>query len=414
MKRVYAVLAARFSDAAVTIDTTVSNAARIWTLDGTLKRKGDSTTERPHRRAWIASRPDPLELVTRAQLEAVAALDQPTRPKRSSKSSTTMLDMRAEFEQRGWYLRELSGGKHAVRCPWADAHSGESGPSETVLFDPRAPREVWGVQMPASHCAGRTIRDVWELVRPPVESRQVRRARERREAKTVIEPRALTDTIATFRRWLHLDHPAPVFAVAATLVANRAPGDPVWLLLVCAPSTGKTEILSAAAGLPYAISAAKVTEASLLSGTSKRERTTGATGGLLRQVGEFGVLLCKDFTSVLAQNNDQRNEAMAALREVYDGNGTGPLGRTAAGSLMAGEVWADRGRYACARSIRTGDLRARSSIHTPAAARCPRGRVRGGGLATRRAGTADAAGATGRVGRPRRARGHPPCESPTR
>ena len=40
MKRVYAVLAARFSDAAVTIDTTVSNAARIWTLYGTLKTEG--------------------------------------------------------------------------------------------------------------------------------------------------------------------------------------------------------------------------------------------------------------------------------------------------------------------------------------------------------------------------------------
>jgi hypothetical protein len=72
--------------------------------------------------------------------------------------------------------------------------------------------------------------------------------------------------------------------------------------------------------------AAKVTEASLLSGTSKRERTTGATGGLLRQIGEFGVLLVKDFTSVLAQNRDSRAEAMAALREVYDGAWDRPVG----------------------------------------------------------------------------------------
>jgi len=118
----------------------------------------------------------------------------------------------------------------------------------------------------------------------------------------------------------------PVYAVAATLVANRAPGDPVWLLLVCAPSTGKTEILSAATRLPWVISAAKVTEASLLSGTSKRERANGATGGLLRQNGDFGVLLCKDFTSVLAQNKDRRTEAMAALREVYDGDWHRPVG----------------------------------------------------------------------------------------
>ena len=109
-------------------------------------------------------------------------------------------------------------------------------------------------------------------------------------------------------------------------MANRAPGDPVWLLLVCAPSTGKTEILSAAAGLSWVISAAKVTEASLLSGTSRREKAATATGGLLRQVGDFGVLLCKDFTSVLAQNKDARAEAMAALREVYDGDWHRPVG----------------------------------------------------------------------------------------
>ena len=139
-------------------------------------------------------------------------------------------------------------------------------------------------------------------------------------------PHTLSETIAVFRRWLSLADPSAVYAVAATLVANHAPGDPVWLLLVCAPSTGKTEILSAATRLPWVFPAAKVTEASLLSGTSKRERTSGATGGLLRQIGEFGVLLCKDFTSVLAQNKDSRAEAMAALREVYDGAWDRPVG----------------------------------------------------------------------------------------
>jgi len=153
-----------------------------------------------------------------------------------------------------------------------------------------------------------------------------------------IAPRTLDDTIAVFRRWLYLDDPSPVYAVAATLVANRAPGDPVWLLLVCAPSTGKTEILSAASRLPWVISAAKVTEASLLSGTSKRECVSGATGGLLRQLGTFGVLLCKDFTSVLAQNFDARAEAMAALREIYDGKWDRPVG-TDGGKVL---TWAGK------------------------------------------------------------------------
>ena len=52
----------------------------------------------------------------------------------------------------------------------------------------------------------------------------------------------------------------------------------------------------------------------------------GGDRRLLRQVGTFGVLLCKDFSSVLAQNKDARAEAMAALREVYDGDWHRPVG----------------------------------------------------------------------------------------
>jgi len=139
-------------------------------------------------------------------------------------------------------------------------------------------------------------------------------------------PVPLDVALATFRRWLHFDDPAPVLAVAAAVVANLAEGDPVWLLIVGPPSGGKTEILQATARLPYMIPAATISEAALLSGTSRRERAQDATGGLLRQVGEFGILLAKDFTSVLSQNRDTAKQAMAALREVYDGSWHRPVG----------------------------------------------------------------------------------------
>jgi hypothetical protein len=42
-------------------------------------------------------------------------------------------------------------------------------------------------------------------------------------------------------------------------------------------------------------------------------------------IGEFGILLCKDFTSVLSQNRDTAKQAMAALREVYDGSWDRPV-----------------------------------------------------------------------------------------
>jgi hypothetical protein len=147
-----------------------------------------------------------------------------------------------------------------------------------------------------------------------------------RDTPVPIDPVPLADAVATFSRWLHLDDHAPLLVVAAAIVANLEPGDPVWLLIVGPPSGGKTEILSSCGGLPYIVKVATMTEAALLSGTNARDRAKEATGGLLRQVGEFGIILCKDFTSVLSQNRDTAKQAMAALREVYDGSWDRPMG----------------------------------------------------------------------------------------
>ncbi len=67
-----AALAVRFDDDIVAVDATVSNAARIVRLPGTLNRKGDSTASRPHRRACILAVPEPVEAVSRELLEALA------------------------------------------------------------------------------------------------------------------------------------------------------------------------------------------------------------------------------------------------------------------------------------------------------------------------------------------------------
>jgi hypothetical protein len=136
----------------------------------------------------------------------------------------------------------------------------------------------------------------------------------------------LDTALGVFRKWLYLDDPAPVIATAAAVVANRAQGVPVWLLIVGPSSCGKTEVLSALFGLEPIVPASTITEAALLSGTPSKQRGKAATGGLMRQVGEFGILVCKDFTSVLSQNSDTAKLAMGALREVYDGRWDRPIG----------------------------------------------------------------------------------------
>jgi P4 family phage/plasmid primase-like protien len=63
----------QFTDETVKIDTTVHNPARIWKLPGTVAAKGDDTPDRPHRMAKVLEAPAVLALVTREQLEALAA-----------------------------------------------------------------------------------------------------------------------------------------------------------------------------------------------------------------------------------------------------------------------------------------------------------------------------------------------------
>ncbi len=147
---------------------------------------------------------------------------------------------------------------------------------------------------------------------------------------------SLADTRTIFQRWLHLPDTGALDATLGAVAANRHPGDPVWLLLVGPPGGGKSEILNAISGLDDAHPAGTLTEASLLSGTPKREHADTAKGGLLRAIGDYGIIVAKDFGSVLSMNRDARAQLLAALREVYDGSWTRHVG-TDGGRTLAWE-----------------------------------------------------------------------------
>jgi hypothetical protein len=131
---------------------------------------------------------------------------------------------------------------------------------------------------------------------------------------------------AAFRRWLYLPDTSAVDVTLATVAANRLDGDPVWVMLVSPPGGGKSELLNAVSQLEDAHPTGTLTEASLLSGTPKKERDAGARGGLLRLIGQHGIIVCKDFGSVLSMNRDARAAVLAALREIYDGAWTRHVG----------------------------------------------------------------------------------------
>jgi hypothetical protein len=133
-------------------------------------------------------------------------------------------------------------------------------------------------------------------------------------------PEPLEAVVATFRRWLHLPDPGALYVALATVVANRLDGDPVWLLLVGPSSSGKSEVLVSLGGLDEVKPAATMTEAALLSGVPRKDAAPGAKGGLLRAIGDYGILTLKDFGSILSMHRDSRAGVLAALRECYDGS----------------------------------------------------------------------------------------------
>lgn len=138
-------------------------------------------------------------------------------------------------------------------------------------------------------------------------------------------PAQLEEILSRCRECYYMPDVGPVEIVRGNVAANLHEGDPVWLLLVAPPGSGKTEATNLLIGVEHVHAVAVLTEASLLSGTPRRQ-SVGAKGGLLRELDDFGILVVKDFGGILSLNRDARGPILAALREVYDGSWTRYVG----------------------------------------------------------------------------------------
>jgi hypothetical protein len=144
----------------------------------------------------------------------------------------------------------------------------------------------------------------------------------------------LADVHEVFARWLGEDYDLLVLdAVLAVAVAERLPGDPAWLLVISGSGNAKTETVMATSGLGAHVVSTISSDAALLSATPQKQKSKGATGGLLRHIGARGILTIKDVTSILSMNREARTTLLAALREIYDGYWVRTVGRDGGQSL---------------------------------------------------------------------------------
>jgi hypothetical protein len=108
----------------------------------------------------------------------------------------------------------------------------------------------------------------------------------------------------------------------ATIIANRLPKAPVWLMLVAGSGTGKTEFIMALEKVRGFTPISEITANTFISGMKKNDMETSLLATLNR--GDFMVF--KDFTTALNMQKDVRNIVMAQLREIYDGSITKRFG----------------------------------------------------------------------------------------
>jgi hypothetical protein len=136
----------------------------------------------------------------------------------------------------------------------------------------------------------------------------------------LIAPCSLDQCHKIFQKWLgkryDLDAIDAVMCVAAV---EKLSGDPVWLMVISGSGNAKTETVQATSKIGAHIVSTISSPAALLSASPRKQRVKGATGGLLREIGERGLLVIKDVTSILSQERNVRTEVLAALRELHDG-----------------------------------------------------------------------------------------------
>jgi hypothetical protein len=134
LKRCLEALALYFSDDVVKIDQTTFNASRIWKTYGTLAAKGDNTPDRPHRLARLLHGPVSMDVVTQAQLEALAArvpAESQTRPKPGQQTYASF-DLARWIAEHGVSVVSQgpwgNGGQRWILnpCPWNGDHTNKA------------------------------------------------------------------------------------------------------------------------------------------------------------------------------------------------------------------------------------------------------------------------------------------------
>lgn len=130
--------------------------------------------------------------------------------------------------------------------------------------------------------------------------------------------KTLADVDKVFGKWLLLRDYRAQHGILAAVAAHRAGGESVWVFVVDAPGSGKTETIRGLNGLDKVFPLSSLTPATFASGWKVGDQAKDPS--LLLRLPPECIITLKDFTTVLSMHRDGRQEVLAQLRELADGS----------------------------------------------------------------------------------------------
>lgn len=128
------------------------------------------------------------------------------------------------------------------------------------------------------------------------------------------------DVQAAYEQALLLVDKDIIRIVAAVVLANQMPGNPVWLMLVAASSGGKSAVMMTLDqmeiedGKPMVTFISDLTENTFASGF----KVATGSASLLENMPIGGIFAFKDFTTLLSKRTESQSVIMSQLREIFD------------------------------------------------------------------------------------------------
>lgn len=130
-----------------------------------------------------------------------------------------------------------------------------------------------------------------------------------------VDPPTLPDVMKTFKKWLHLANTDGILLMLGCVVSQSMDGPPVWVFLVGPPGSAKTALLASLNDYDNVYSTSSLTVHALISGANFKENSDPS---LIPKL-DGKVMVVKDFTSIMAMRDAEKDEIFGILRDAFDG-----------------------------------------------------------------------------------------------